>query len=114
MQNLRFFPKTHIYATFQTWLTRHRVKMLRDRYRQWGINDKNRRTTPQEVCYSTVAAVYGDAVCCHGDQHLDGGIRHNASSAYVSPQPPLSVSNQARLLHQALKSLHTGSYNSMS
>ena len=80
--------------------------MLRDRYLQWGINDKNRKGTPKKSCYSTVATMHGGAVCCHQDQHFGGGMRQNDPNANVGLQPPLYIPNSSRLLHQALKSVH--------
>lgn len=81
--------------------------MLRDRYRQWGINDKNRRSTSKKICNSTVAAaMHGDTVWCGHDERSGGGMRQNASNANVSLQPPFYIRNTPRLLHQALKSVH--------
>jgi hypothetical protein len=80
--------------------------MLRDRYRQWGINDKNRRSAPKKVSYTTVAEMHGGAVCCHQDQQFGGGMRQNDPNANISLQPPLYIPNRARLLHQTLKSVH--------
>lgn len=81
--------------------------MLRDRYRQWGINDKNRRSTSRKVCSSRVAAaMHGDTVWCRQDQRSGGGMRQNPSNANVSLQPPFYIPNCSALLHQALKSVH--------
>ncbi|GAB7334410.1 hypothetical protein MBLNU13_g06416t1 [Cladosporium sp. NU13] len=83
------------------------VKMLHDRYRQWGINDKNRRSTPKKVCNSTVAAAtHNDALCCHHDERFGGGLRQNVSNDNVNLQPSFYIPNLPRLLHQALKSVH--------
>lgn len=78
--------------------------MLRDRYRLWGINDKNRKSTSKTFRRSIVAATHGDAVRCRQDQHFD--IPQDYFTTNVSLQPPLHIPNHSRLLHQALKSVH--------
>lgn len=78
--------------------------MLRDRYRVGGINDKNRKSTPKTFRRSMVAATHGDAIRCRQDQRF--GIPQDYSTTNVSLQPQFYISNQSRLLHQALKSVH--------
>lgn len=79
--------------------------MLRDRYRRWGINDKNRKG-PIRSRRSIVAATHEDIARHHQDHAPDSSIVHHISSASRSLLLPFSIPKRVRLLQQALKSVH--------
>ena len=85
--------------------------MLRDHYRRWGINDKNRKNSAKENPRSTVAAMHKNAAWCYQDQN--GETRFNDSTADGSLQLPLHIPKDSRLLQQALKSVRDWQLNSI-
>lgn len=79
--------------------------MPRDRYRRWGINDKNRKG-PVKSRHSLVTATHENDVRRRQDQAPDGSTAHYLPAASRSLQLPFNIPKRVRLLQQALKSVH--------
>lgn len=79
--------------------------MLRDRFRQWGINDKNRKRHASKGRRSKAALAHKD----DGQHHKDGFVDDSDEHRYAIVSPglpkPIEQLKHTRLLQQVLKSV---------
>lgn len=79
--------------------------MLRDRYRQWGINDKNQKRSTNRGRHYTVAAAHENADVSYKDQWHGGSMAPPSFAAGCNLRLPFHIPKQVRLLQQTLKSI---------